>query len=96
MGWVMMSERELQRVEVLTSILTGRTTVCAAAAILAMSRRQVHRLLNAYRHNGATARRHQARGRRSNHMLSDGLRGHRQLGGRPPCEEWLSRARRTG
>ncbi len=74
MGWVMMSERELQRVEILSAVIAGRTTIGAAAAILAMSRRQVHRLLNAYRHNGATALRHQARGRRSNHSLSDGMR----------------------
>ncbi len=55
MGWVMMSERELQRVEILSAVIAGRTSIGGAAAILAMSRRQVHRLLNAYRHNGATA-----------------------------------------
>ena len=32
MGWVIISERELQRVEVLTSILTGRVTVGSAAS----------------------------------------------------------------
>ena len=70
----MMSERELQRVEVLTSILTGRSTVRAGAAVLAMSPRQVHRLLAAYRENGARALSHGSRGRRSNRAKSDDIR----------------------
>ena len=74
MGWVVMSEREVQRVEVLSQILVGRVTVASAAGVLALSRRQVHRLLNAYRDGGAAALRHQARGRRSNRALADGLR----------------------
>jgi hypothetical protein len=73
MGWVVMSERELQRVEVLTSVITGRATIEAAAAVLALSRRQVHRLLDCYRQDGATGLRHRARGRRSNHALIPGL-----------------------
>ena len=74
MGWVMMSERELHRVEVLTSILTGRSTVGAGAAVLAMSPRQVPRLLAAYKQSGAAALRHGSRGRRSNRAKSDDLR----------------------
>ena len=74
MGWVVMSEREVQRVEVLSQILVGRVTVASAAGVLALSRRQVHRLLNAYCDGGAEALRHQARGRRSNRALADGLR----------------------
>ena len=74
MGWVLMSERELQRVEVLSGVVAGRMTVVGAATALSMSRRQVHRLLTLYRSEGAMALRHKARGRRSNRALSDGLR----------------------
>src|SRR5215203_1870700 len=68
-----MSERELQRFEVLSGVVAGRITVVSAAAVLGLSRRQVHRLLTLYR-SGAMALRHRARGRRSNRALSDGLR----------------------
>ncbi len=43
-----MSERELQRVEVLSGVIAGRRTVVGAAAMLGLSRRQVHRLLTRY------------------------------------------------
>src|SRR5215204_1134041 len=69
-----MSERELQRFEVLSGVVAGRITVVSAAAVLGLSRRQVHRLLTRYRSEGAMALRHKARGRRSNRALSDGLR----------------------
>jgi quercetin dioxygenase-like cupin family protein len=71
--WVLMSERELQRFEVLSGVVAGRMSVVSAAAVLGLSRRQVHRLLTLYR-SGATALRHKARGRWSNRALSDGLR----------------------
>ena len=44
-----MSERDLQRIDVLAEVIAGRRTVVAAAAVLALSVRQVHRLLQAYR-----------------------------------------------
>jgi hypothetical protein len=68
-----MSERELQRFEVLSGVVAGRMSVVSAAAVLGLSRRQVHRLLTLYR-SGAMALRHRARGRRSKRALSDGLR----------------------
>ena len=74
MGWVLMSERELQRVEILTAVLSGRLTVTAAAVVLAISRRQAHRLLDRYRADGAAALGHRSRGRRSNRALSGGVR----------------------
>ncbi|MRI55330.1 ISNCY family transposase [Methylobacterium sp. DB1607] len=74
MGWVVMSERELQRVEVLSAVLAGQQTVTAAARLLGISRRQMHRLLKGYRAEGASAIRHKGRGRRSNRALSEGLR----------------------
>jgi Helix-turn-helix domain len=48
MGWVTMSERDLQRIEVLTDVLAGRRTVAAAATFLAVSERQMYRLLAKY------------------------------------------------
>jgi len=43
MGWVMMSERELNRVEVLAQVDDGRLTVDNAANMLALTRRQIFR-----------------------------------------------------
>jgi prephenate dehydrogenase len=48
MGWVTMSERDLQRIEALTDVLAGRRTVAAAATVLAVSERQMYRLLAKY------------------------------------------------
>ena len=45
MGWVMMSERDLNRVEVLAQVDDGRLTVDNAANLLNLTRRQVFRLL---------------------------------------------------
>ena len=45
MGWVLMSERDVRRIEVLTEVLSGRRTVASAAVVLAISARQVNRLL---------------------------------------------------
>src|SRR4051794_21115602 len=73
-GWVLMSERELHRVEVLQAVHAGRQTVTAAARVLGISRRQAQRLVTAYRAEGAAGLRHKGRGRRSNRALSDGLR----------------------
>jgi len=40
MGWVTMSERDLQRIEALTDVLAARRTVAAAAAtVVAISER---------------------------------------------------------
>jgi len=44
-----MSERDLQRVRVLSEVTNRRRTVASAAAVLALSTRQVRRLLSAYR-----------------------------------------------
>ena len=55
MGWVMMSERELNRVEVLSQVLQGRMSAVTAADVLDLSRRQVHRLLKRFGADGAAA-----------------------------------------
>ncbi|ASG20672.1 ISNCY family transposase [Nitrospirillum viridazoti] len=74
MGWVVMSERDVRRVEVLSDVVGGRLTVSSAAAVLGLSERQVWRLLGRYRSGGGGAIVHQARGRPSNRQLGAGLR----------------------
>lgn len=73
-GMVVMSERELQRVEVLSQVADGTSSVTMAAGVLGMSVRQVQRLLRRFRTEGAAAIRHKARGRRSNNRIRDGIR----------------------
>jgi hypothetical protein len=69
-----MSERDLQRIQVLSEVMNHRRTIVSAAAVLTLSTRQVHRLLDAYRHGGAGALAHQARGRPSNNRIRDEVR----------------------
>ncbi len=69
MGWVMMSERELNRVEVVAQVDDVRLTVDNAANLLDLTRRQVFRLLKRYRADGATAIRHKARGKPPNNRI---------------------------
>lgn len=74
MGWVLMSEREVHRIEVLSSVVAGRMSTCEAASVLCLSERQVQRLLKTFREDGAVALRHKARGRPSNNRSLKGLR----------------------
>ena len=60
MGWVMMSERELNRIEVLAQIDDGRLSVENGANMLGLTRCQVFRLLKRYRSDGAAAIRQDA------------------------------------
>lgn len=69
MGWVVMSERELKRLEVLAQVDDGRLSVDNAANMLALTRRQVFRLLKLYRQDGASAIRHKARGKPPNNRI---------------------------
>ena len=69
MGWVMMSERELNRVEVLAQVDDGRLSVDNAANMLALTRRQIFRLLKRYREDGASAIRHKSRRRAPNNQI---------------------------
>lgn len=75
MGWVLMSEREVHRVEVLSCVVARRMSTSEAASVLCLSERQVQRLLRTFREDGAVALRHKARGRPSNNRKLDGLRG---------------------
>jgi transposase len=74
MGLVMMSERELNRVEVLSKVVDGRKSAVEAANLLGMSVRQVHRLLARFRDGGAAAIGHKGRGQPSNNLKSHMVR----------------------
>jgi transposase len=74
-GLVIMSERELNRIEVLSQVTQGRMTAVTAANVLGLSRRQVHRLLRDFQTDGPAAIRHKARGRRSNNRIDPAVRG---------------------
>jgi transposase len=73
-GLVVMSERELNRIEVLSQVTQGRMTAVTAANVLGLSRRQVHRLLTTFRADGPAAIRHKVRGRRSNNRIDPAVR----------------------
>ena len=74
MGWILMSERELHRVEVLSQVSQGRMAATTAANLLGLSRRQVHRLLKMFETDGPAAIRHKARGRASNNRIDPAVR----------------------
>ena len=69
-----MSERELNRIEVLSQVSQGRMTAVTAANVLGLSRRQVHRLLKTFQADGPAAIRHKARGRASNNRIDPAIR----------------------
>ncbi|WP_299890119.1 ISNCY family transposase [uncultured Ruegeria sp.] len=66
---LMMSERELNRVEILAQIDVGRLSVDNAANMLDLTARQVFRLLKRYRQDCASAIRHKARGKPPNNRI---------------------------
>lgn len=74
MGLIAMSERDLQRIEILSKVIAGRMTMVSAAHVLDLSERQVRRLLERMRTDGAASIRHKAIGRPSNNRISDGVR----------------------
>jgi transposase len=74
MGLITMSERDLQRIEVLSKVMAGRMTMVSAAHVLDLSERQVRRLLDRMRTDGAASIRHKAIGRPSNNRITDSVR----------------------
>ena len=74
MGWVQMSKRDLQRIEVLTEVLAGRRTTESAATVLNVSVRQTQRLLARYGDGGGAALIHRSRGRQASNRLNEGVR----------------------
>ncbi|SEM41108.1 Winged helix-turn helix, partial [Loktanella fryxellensis] len=73
-GLIIMSERELNRIEVLSQVTRGTMTAVTAANVLGLGRRQVHRLLKNFQSEGPGAIRHKARGRRSNNRIDPAIR----------------------
>src|SRR5262252_3104748 len=69
-----MSDGELTRLEVLRDLDQKRLTTVAAGQLLGLERRQVYRLLKAYRTKGATGLISKRRGRCSNRRKSEGQR----------------------
>src|ERR1700722_10099560 len=76
MGMVVMSKRELNRLDVLARLDSDRLTARAAAELMAITLRQTYRLLRRYRVGGASAIANQRRGRASNNRLPDVVRDH--------------------
>ncbi len=76
MGWVAMSERDMQRIPVLSEVLQGRRTRACAAAVLDVAPRQVRRLLARLRDGGGSAITHRLRGRASNRRIAPEIRAH--------------------
>jgi hypothetical protein len=70
----LMSDRELRRLEVLQDLDRGRLTTAAAGQLLGLERRQVFRLLKAYRIDGPTGLISKRRGCRGNRRKPEGLR----------------------
>jgi transposase len=81
--WIMavlvVSEMELSRLDTLQRIIERRLTCTAAAKLLGLSRRQVHRLVKAYRAQGPAALVSKRRGQPSNRRYPAELR-HKALG----------------
>ncbi len=69
-----MSERDLQRIEILSKVIAGRMTLVSAAHVLDLSERQVGRLLERISTGGVAPIRHKAIGRPSNNRISDAVR----------------------
>src|SRR3981189_1994479 len=76
MGMVVMSKRELNRLDVLARLGREKLTAGAAAEVMAITARQKYRLLRRYRDGGASAIANQRRGRPSNNRLPDVVRDH--------------------
>jgi hypothetical protein len=76
MSVVLMSKRELNRIDILARLESGRLTPGAAAVLLQVSERQVYRLRRRFRDGGPAGIADRRRGRPSNNRLPDGLRDH--------------------
>src|SRR5690242_10127133 len=70
---ISMSMRELDRLKAIEAVVEGRLMPWRAAERLALSRRQIERLANRYRSQGAAGLISRKRGQRSNHQLPAGL-----------------------
>ena len=76
MSVVLMSKRELNRLDVLARLDGDKLSVAVAAGLMNITPRQTYRLLGRYRNGGASAIADQRRGRPSNNRLPDTVRDH--------------------
>jgi hypothetical protein len=76
MSVVLMSKRELNRLDVLARLNSDKLSVAVAAGLMNITPRQTYRLLDRYRNGGASAIADQRRGRPSNNRLPDTVRDH--------------------
>ena len=74
MALVLMSKRELSRIEVLARLNEGRIDASSAALLMGVSERQSYRLLQRFRDGGAAGIANRLRGQRSNNRISDALK----------------------
>ena len=74
MDLVVMSTKELSRLEIFGRIVDKRMTQQRAAELLDLTPRQIRRLLRAFRSGGAAGLVSKQRGKRSNRKFPDGLR----------------------
>jgi Homeodomain-like domain len=74
MSVVLMSKRELNRIDILARLESGCLTPGAAAALLQVSERQVYRLRRRFQGGGPAGIADRRRGRPSNNRLPDALR----------------------
>src|ERR1700757_1389221 len=66
---ITMSRKELMRLRVLIDVADGRLSVADATGLIGVSRRQIYRLLDAFRARGADGLISRKRGRASNRAL---------------------------
>ena len=76
MGMVLMSKRELNRIDVLARLESGHLTPAAAAELLRVSECQVYRLVRHFRDSGPAGIADRRRGHPSNNRLPAVLRDH--------------------
>ena len=71
---LVMSTREISRIDVLERVIERRLSCAQAAHSLGIGRRQVHRILKAYKSDGPAGLVSKKRGRRSNRSYSPGFK----------------------
>src|SRR5687767_8996338 len=71
---VTMNDQELKRLRIIQDLVSERIKAKAAAEVLGLSRRQVHRLRERFGRTGAPALASPRRGKRSNRQLPSSVR----------------------
>jgi len=74
MADIHLTQREEEKMTVITDCLSGKITKAQAAIMLGISTRQVKRLKSKVRENGEEAVIHQLKGKQSNHRIEDGIK----------------------